>query len=87
MEVVENRISARKRKKTVIIHSILPFKDFVSLLDALFDSEYIEVKEVSKDEFENLEENDASIIHFIDKRKYDNFIKGFINNKISRRVE
>jgi hypothetical protein len=84
MELVENRILAKKRKKSVLIHSKLPFKDFVSLLDALFDSEYKEIKEVSKDEFES---SDVSIVYFIDKHRYDNVIKGFVNNKNTKSIE
>lgn len=80
MELTENYIVAQKKKKSVVIHSTLPFKDFVSLLDILFDSEYIGITEISENEFHYLYTNTECSAYHIDKESFQGMIKR-LNNK------
>jgi len=71
METVENYLFATRKKKKVVIHTVLPFNDFVRLLDILFDSEYKDVIEISHDDFHTYYMNiDGCVAYSIDKQSF-----------------
>lgn len=76
MEIVENYIYATKKKKQIIIHSLLPFNNFVTLLDALIDANYVDITEVSPEEFNNLYMNTDCHIYKIDRQTFNEIVHG-----------
>ncbi len=81
MEIVENYIYVTKKKKRIIIHSLLPFDDFVTLLDALFDADYVDITEVSPEEFNNLYLSTDCHVYTIDRQTFDGIARNIIPKK------
>lgn len=49
--MTENYIIITKKRKRIVIHSVLPLKDFVKLIDILVDHNYKNITEITEDEF------------------------------------
>jgi hypothetical protein len=75
MEIVENFIFASRKKKKVVIHSVLPFNDFVRLLDILFDAEYKNVTEISHEDFHTYYMNTDCHGYSIDRETYEDWVE------------
>lgn len=76
MEIAENYIVASRKKKHIVIHSVLPFKNFVTLLDILFDANYKDITEISADEFHNLYMNTDCSAYHIDRETFKVVVEG-----------
>jgi hypothetical protein len=73
-ELRENYIITYK-KKPVVIHSVLQFRDFVRLLDILFDAGYTKTTEISEDEFNDYYREVNCTMYKIDEETLGEMIK------------
>lgn len=74
MGIVVNYIATSRKKRNYVIHSELPFKDFMILLDVLFDANYVDVKEISEEDYNTLYMTSDVSAFKIDKDTFESIL-------------